>query len=258
MRALTTILATTVLLLPPLALGQEEEASLADRILYGGEVTSERGAEGFRLLQRDRVPTQRPSALEVEPGASSFRLSEHVSLLTEIRSDNLDVPEPYALYVRVRPWLDRAFDIQCGPYPTGLRGFRKGRRYDIDNPLIGAPLAYQYPTTIRSDSAPENMAQVLRQRGFGARGVSYPIGDPAPMAGVPLVNPLRWDTGVQVRLGHDPLELAVALTQGRSRTRGCGTTTPGSSLPAAWGGVRSSAGRSDSRRPRGEYVSDGR
>jgi hypothetical protein len=87
------------------------------------------------------------------------------------------------------------------------------RRYGADNPLIGYPLAYQYLTSLRNDAAPATVDDLLRMRGRGwlAR---YPIGDPVPRAGSPLTNALRWDAGVQVRVGSEPLEAAVAVTQG--------------------------------------------
>ncbi len=78
---------------------------------------------------------------------------------------------------------------------------------------IGSPLAYQYPTTLRANAAPEILDQVLAQRGHNVIA-HYPIGDRSVKAGLPLVNPLKWDTGVQARLGRDPWQLALALTQG--------------------------------------------
>ena len=44
---------------------------------------------------------------------------------------------------------------------------------------------------------------MLRMRGEGWL-VRYPLGNRVPAAGVPLVASLRWDTGVQVRIGTEP------------------------------------------------------
>jgi hypothetical protein len=44
--------------------------------------------------------------------------------------------------------------------------------------------------------------------------VTYPIGSTAPEGGLPLVNALRWDTGVQVRAGWPRLEVSGAITSG--------------------------------------------
>ena len=48
---------------------------------------------------------------------------------------------PYALYLRIRPWLNRDFDIQVGRVPPTFGAFAR-RTYANDNPLIGYPLAY--------------------------------------------------------------------------------------------------------------------
>src|SRR5688572_25124219 len=48
---------------------------------------------------------------------ADVRLTDRVSVLTEIRSENGDNVKPYALYVRVRPWRDRPIDIQGGRIP---------------------------------------------------------------------------------------------------------------------------------------------
>ena len=41
------------------------------------------------------------------------------------------------------------------------------RTYGHDNPLIGSPLAYQYLTSLRADSAPADEQELLRMRGRG-------------------------------------------------------------------------------------------
>lgn len=145
----------------------------------------------------------------------SLRLGGHVAFLTEVRSDNLDAPRPYALYARLRPWRERSFDIQAGRIPPVFGAFAR-RRYDVDNPLIGYPLAYQYLTTLRPDAAPANADDLLRIRGGGWL-VRYGDGDgygAAARPGLPLANSFRWDTGVEVRIGGRPFELSAALTQG--------------------------------------------
>jgi len=141
-----------------------------------------------------------------------FRLATAASVVTEVRSDNLHSPQVYALYLRVRPWADRALDVQAGTVPPVFGGLPR-RRYAHDNPLPSVPLAYQYLTDLRADALPATAEQVVAQRGRGWL-VSYPIGSTAAGPGVPLVDADRWDTGVQARLGREPWSLAVALTQG--------------------------------------------
>jgi len=98
--------------------------------------------------------------------------------------------------VRIRPWTDKAFDIQVGRVPPTFGAFGR-RTYAADNPLIGYPLGYQYLTSLRPDSLPANADELLRNRGRGWLS-SFSVGNTAPEAGVPLSNAFTWDTGVQV------------------------------------------------------------
>ena len=151
---------------------------------------------------------------------ADVRLTDRVSVLTEVRSENGDAIEPYALYVRVRPWLDRPIDIQGGRIPPTFGAFAR-RDYGAGNPLIGYPLAYQYLTAVRPDALPASPDDVLRMRARGWRP-SYPIGSLAIAPGLPLITAFRWDTGVQVRIGPESLNASVALTNGTAsdpRTR---------------------------------------
>lgn len=137
---------------------------------------------------------------------------DRLAVLADVRTENLDTPRVSAAYVRVRPWIGRAVDIQAGRIPPSFGAFAR-RGYALDNPLIGYPLAYQYLTTLRADALPATADDLLAQRGRGWR-VRYPIGDPTPDAGVPLVSAFRWDTGVQVRVGTRPIEATAAVTLG--------------------------------------------
>jgi hypothetical protein len=135
-----------------------------------------------------------------------------VSVLTEIRSENGERPEPYALYLRLRPWRDRAHDIQAGRIPPTFGSFAR-RDYGAGNPLIGYPLAYQYLTPVRPDAVPASPEDVARMRARGWRP-SYPIGSLDTAPGLPLITVFRWDTGVQVRFGNEPVSVSAAVTNG--------------------------------------------
>src|SRR5262249_51807107 len=87
------------------------------------------------------------------------------------------------------------------------------RPYPTDNILIGYPLAYQYLTSLRPDSLPANADELLRMRGRGWLS-TFSIGNPTPSSGLPLVNGLTWDTGVQVHAATDRLDSAVSITTG--------------------------------------------
>ena len=151
---------------------------------------------------------------------ADVRVTERIALLTEVRSENGNSVKPYALYVRVRPWRDRPIDIQGGRIPPTFGAFAR-RNYGAGNPLIGYPLAYQYPTSVRPDALPASNEDVIRMRARGWRP-SYPIGSLAVGPGLPLITAFRWDTGVQVRIGPKSLNASAALTNGTAsdpRTR---------------------------------------
>lgn len=188
-----------------------EPRPFRDWFLIGGEATGTFGSRddgdfNAILYERNNLRLLR-FALSVE-----VRPNDHFAFLTELRSDNFDSVEAYAWFLRIHPWVDRDFDVQVGRIPPVFGAFAR-RRYDSENPLIGYPLAYQYFTNLRPDAAPAGPDGFLRNRAQGARPY-YALGSAYPRTGLPLVEPLRWDTGVQVRLGSRPVELSAALTQG--------------------------------------------
>jgi hypothetical protein len=141
-----------------------------------------------------------------------LRVGSRVAVLSEVRSENLEAPEVYALYLRLRPWPTRSFDVQAGRIPPVFGAYPR-RRYAADNPLIGAPLVYQYLTTIRADAVPATADELLAVRGNGWL-VGYSVGSPYPAPGVPVVSAARWDTGVELHAGSEPIEASVAVTRG--------------------------------------------
>jgi hypothetical protein len=144
--------------------------------------------------------------------SASLAVARPAAILLEARTDNLERPRVYALYLRLRPWAERSFDVQVGLVPPVFGAF--GRRpYGSGNPLIGYPLAYQYLTTIRPDAVPGSADDLIRVRGFGWL-VRYPVGNPQAGAGLPMVDGQRWDTGVEIRVGREPIQFAAAVTQG--------------------------------------------
>lgn len=203
---------------PLLALAAAPPAAAVEPIRLGGARLSVGGEASFSLAERDRgffdeTDYQRNALRLARLSLSAeLRAGRHLAALAELRSEDLDGPRAYALYLRIRPWADRAFDVQAGRIPPVFGAFPR-RRYGSDNPLIGYPLAYQYLTTLRADALPADTADLLRRRGGGWL-VSYPIGPAEPQPGLPLVNAFRWDTGVEVRLGDQPLQVSAALTQG--------------------------------------------
>jgi hypothetical protein len=183
------------------------------RLAVGVELSGAMGPEdhGFFNYTSYEDSTQRLARLSL---TGEWRVTDEFALLGEVRDENLHTPHVYALYARVRPWRGRDFDLQAGLIPPVFGAFAR-RRYGTDNPLIGYPLAYQYLTSLRTDAVPGSEGDLIVNRGSGWR-VRYPLGWGNRQAepGVPLVNSLRWDTGVQARVGAGPVEVSLAVTQG--------------------------------------------
>jgi hypothetical protein len=205
------LLATIAALAAAPAFALDPRSLAGGRLRLGGEAS-------FSVASDDRgffnFTDYRDSYLRMARlGASAeLRLSPHLALLGEVRTYNFRDVRPYALYARIRPWTGREIDVQIGRIPPVFGAFPR-RSYAGDNPLIGLPQAYQYLTSIRPDALPATTGDLVRMRGEGWL-VRYPLGNRVPAAGLPLVASLQWDTGAQVRIGREPLQLGVALTQG--------------------------------------------
>ena len=144
--------------------------------------------------------------------AGSLKAGERLTFLGEVRAENADTLEPYALYLRIRPWSTRAFALQVGRVPPVFGSFAR-RPYPSENLLIGYPLAYQYLTSLRADALPATADELLRMRGRGWLS-SFSVGNPVPDHGVPLVSTARWDTGIQGQVASDIADVAVSVTTG--------------------------------------------
>ena len=143
--------------------------------------------------------------------SAEWRVTSRLQFLGELRMDHGDRLQPFALFARVRPWPQRRFDIQIGRVPPTFGAFSKSA-YGASNLLIGTPLAYQYLTSLRSDALPATAEDLVRMRGRGWLA-SYPLGAAADR-GLPFVNTVRLDTGVQVHGVNGMLEWTGAVTTG--------------------------------------------
>lgn len=203
------------LALPGVAAGQgvpERPLTFGDgRVVLGGDVAVSAAPEdrGFFNYSDYEQTTVR----QFRVGLSGLvRVTERVSVLGEIRSENFNHVAPFALYARIRPFTGRRFDVQIGRIPPVFGSFSR-RTYGHDNPLIGVPIAYQYLTSLRADAVARDADELLRMR---ARGwlASYSIGNADPRHGVPLVNGFTWDTGIQASSGWKNVTLSGAVTNG--------------------------------------------
>jgi hypothetical protein len=144
--------------------------------------------------------------------STSIALNPHFTLLGEIRDENIETLRAYAFYLRIRPWIDRAIDVQVGRVPPTFGAFAR-RVYAADNPLVGYPLAYQYLTSLRPDALPWNADELLRMRGRGWLS-SFSIGNQEPENGVAIATAFRWDTGIQLHAASEHIDGTVAVTTG--------------------------------------------
>jgi hypothetical protein len=144
--------------------------------------------------------------------SAAVRANEHLSLLTEVRTENGEPPQAYALYVRLRPSTSLPLDIQAGRIPPTFGAFAR-RAYSSDNPLIGYPLGYQYLTSIRPDAVPATADELIRMRGRGWLS-SFSLGNPVAERGLPLATVFQWDTGVQVHASLGLVDLTGSVTSG--------------------------------------------
>jgi hypothetical protein len=189
-----------------------EPIALADgRVTVSGDVSAGYGSvdPGFFNYTDYEHSALRLFRVDV---AAAVKAGPHFTLLAEIRSENLDTVRPYALYLRIRPWTSRDFDIQVGRVPPTFGAFAR-RTYANDNPLIGYPLAYQYLTSLRPDAVPASADELLRKRSLGWL-VNYSLGNTGTAEGVPLVSAFRWDTGVQAHATVGMVSATAAVTAG--------------------------------------------
>jgi hypothetical protein len=181
------------------------------RVVIGGEFTATVGGEdpGFFNYTDYEYSALRNVRMAV---SAQVRASQRLQFLAEVRVDHGDHLQPYGLYARIRPWPTRRFDIQVGRVPPTFGAFGRGS-YGTGNVVIGLPLAYQYLTSLRSDALPATPDDLIGMRGRGWRS-SFPLGNTAAGPGLPVVNGMRWDTGVQVHGVTGILEWTGAVTTG--------------------------------------------
>ena len=190
----------------------EQPISIAGgRVVFGAEVSATFAPEdpGFFNYTSYEFSALRNLRLSA---STQIRASERVQVLGEVRLDQGRVLDAYGLYVRVRPWPARRFDIQAGRVPPTFGAMTRAA-YGSSNILIGQPLAYQYLTPIRPDALPATADDLLRMRGRGWLS-TFQLGNTAPGPGLPIVNVSEWDTGIQAHGIAGMLEWTGAVTAG--------------------------------------------
>jgi hypothetical protein len=215
MRTLTCLAVLSLAAAPPLeaqSLPSGPITLAGGRVVLGGEAAvtiGEHDESGWFNYTDYELNALRTSRIGL---SGEWRVAVPLAVVGELRAENYDRVRTSALYIRVRPWRDRAIDFQAGRIPPVFGTFGR-RTYGNDNPLIGYPLAYQYLTSLRPDALPATADDLLRMRARGWR-VDYPLGAASFTPGVPLVTAFRWDTGVEVRAAGRGVEIAGAVTNG--------------------------------------------
>ena len=181
------------------------------RVTVGGDVSGTFGDGDPGFFDYTDYAHSALRMLRVDVSAA-VKAGPHFTFLGEVRSENFEQVRPYALYLRIRPWTAREFDIQVGRVPPTFGAFAR-RTYAGDNPLIGYPLAYQYMTTMRADALAANVDELLRKRSTGWL-FRYSVGERAPGGGVALVSAFRWDTGIQIHATSGMIGVTAAVTAG--------------------------------------------
>jgi hypothetical protein len=185
------------------------------RITLGGDVTLTASSDDDDPAWFNYTGYEHNALRVVRLGlAADVRLAPRIAVLGHVVSENRDGPRIHALYLRVRPWTDRAFDVQVGRIPPTFGAFaRRGYTTGTDNPVIGYPLAYQYLTSLRADAVPGSADDLIANRAEGWRP-SFSVGSREQATGVPLVTAFDWDTGVQGRMVWRATEFSAAVTTG--------------------------------------------
>jgi hypothetical protein len=192
-----------------LTVGGDVSATFSCASVQGSPADSCGADTGYFNYTDYELSTLRMLIIDV---TAAVKATDRLSILGEVRSENGGIPQPYALYLRVKPWRSRAFDIQVGRVPPTFGAFAR-RTYAADNLLIGYPLAYQYLTSLRPDALPANADELLSMRGRGWRS-KFSLGNPAADHGLPLVSAFRWDTGVQVHAATTNADATLSVTTG--------------------------------------------
>lgn len=188
------------------------ELGAAGRLVIGGEASAAIGRDDQHAFFNYTDYEHNTLRLVRLALAARWQPAARIAVLADLRSENFEAPEPYALYLRVAPFDGVPLDVQAGRIPPVFGRFAR-HAYAADNPLIGYPLAYQYLTALRADAVPGTPADLLRMR---ARGwlASYPVGRTEPAPGLPVISAFQYDTGVQARFAPGVFDIAGAVTVG--------------------------------------------
>lgn len=147
------------------------------------------------------------------------RINDRLQLYSQGMLRDATAPYVDGAYLQFTPWPERDLHLQAGKVPWAI-GTYGPRTYSNRNPLVGAPLLYQYHTSFVWYEVVPTADQMLRAAGTGQYGVNY-FGY-AEGRGAPLVDDCYWDVGATLLGSARPLEYAIGVVNG---TPGWGSTS---------------------------------
>ena len=196
-----------------------------------------------RVVQLHRLRAQRAAAAAAGRRSPTCGSSDRVSFLTELRSENGGRVEPYALYVRLRPWRTRAVDIQAGRIPPTFGAFSR-RDYGAGNPLDRVSARLPVPHV---DSAGCGAGHVRRRDPHARAGLAAELSHWLARRRAGLAARHRISVGYRCA-GPGRRHQAECERGGDQwhgiRSRALATTTAASRFPGAFSGSRPSRSRS--------------
>lgn len=139
------------------------------------------------------------------------RVNDHLQVFTQLMwrdESGIYVDGAYATWT---PWLARDLHVEAGKIPWPI-GTYAPRTYSNRNPLIGAPLMYQYHSTLLWYDLPPNADALLATAGQGQYGSNYHGFSEG--RGMPIVDDSYWDVGAVLLGSAAPWEFAAGGVSG--------------------------------------------
>lgn len=157
----------------------------------------------------------------------------------------------HGAYAMWTPLAGQDLHVIGGKIPWRIGTYAE-RTYSNRNPLVGAPLIYQYHTSLRSDRLPPDADALANAAGTGQSGPVYDASGRG-YRGMPIVYDRCWDAGVMLAGSARPFEYGAGFVNGTpgnpvaGNDRNNGKSWLGRLGAQPWPGVR--AGFSASRGP---------
>jgi hypothetical protein len=143
---------------------------------------------------------------------------DEVELVVDLFSSDARDPSVFGLYARIQP--SRHVGARVGLIPLVVGGWQD-RAYPHRQPLVNQPLLSQYLFSLRTDSVPADVEELVSQRGAGARS-RFSLGAAGSGDASTIYYEHCWDVGVEAfgQVGGLRYRLAVIDgTPGSARSR---------------------------------------